>query len=314
MDNNILLVGCGYWGKIWYKTLLKQGHRFSVVDPALPSEIDENGIDHYTWDDLSLHLKHFTHAIVATPAETHVSVFNALKGTIAPECILVEKPCGTSVRDSQKLDGCFPGYLQIHSPAYQYLKANLHKVGNPWLYKSIRASMGPRVRSDVTIVEDYLVHDLYLFADLFGSAIQVLNSQFMHRLSCANSSDTVFTQLRAAGSDVLADMFSSWWYPHKERKIIVSGDRGSFIWVNDDLFFTETRYDKGVGKDKYGNSTDHLVEAREEKITLSNKTCVELELEDFLNENPVVNPNLVKETWNLMERVKSAGFMKHFTK
>ena len=78
---------------------------------------------------------------------------------------MVEKPCSIHLSHAYEMQDCYPGYLQLHSPAYQYIKNHIGDIGDPQLYRSTRASMGPRVRTDLSIVEDYMVHDIYLFMD-----------------------------------------------------------------------------------------------------------------------------------------------------
>lgn len=305
-ETNILLFGKGYWGKVWYNTLLKSGHRFSVVDPTFTQSEDENGIRTYR-DVKEVFLKFFTHAIVATPANTHVDLFRTLVGELSPAHILIEKPCGTSFTEAEKLVGCYPGYLQLHTPAFEYIREHLGAIGQPHLYKSIRASMGPRVRTDCSIVEDYLVHDLYIFSALFGSALattQVISKQTMRRLSYAGP-DTIFLQLHSPDCHVLADMFSSWWYPIKERRVIITGTAGSFLWINDDLYFNESRYVHGAGTDNYGNYGDHLIVHPDKKIDLGTKTAVECELDNFLfQKNAVHMSDLLYRTWMLIRDIQ----------
>lgn len=304
MEKNILLCGCGYWGKNWYKTLLKEGHRFSVVEARSDGERNSDGIEFYAHID-EVNQKEFTHAIIATPAETHVALFDSLSVSIPPKNILVEKPCGTSLADAEKLEGCYPGYLQFHSPAFQNIIDNLDKIGTPCFYKSIRASMGPRLRTDNSIIEDYLVHDLYLYMSLFGSDnVQVISRNFLKRLK-HHQLDTVFVQLYNSNTKVFADMFSSWWYPYKERRVIISGDKGTFMWIDDNLYFTESRCEQGEGKDSFGNHGDHLIQSPENKINLGTQTALESELTAFLFESPHTDglQSLLNPTWKLMRDI-----------
>ena len=39
----ILLIGYGYWGQIWYKTLRKSGYLAVVVDPIFKTQISQPG-------------------------------------------------------------------------------------------------------------------------------------------------------------------------------------------------------------------------------------------------------------------------------
>jgi predicted dehydrogenase len=302
-DKNILLFGKGYWGKNWYKTIREAGYNFSVVDPTFTETFDENNVDTYS-NVKQVRLKDFTHAIIATPAETHVGIVKEISYDILPPRILVEKPCGTSYIDAEYLQGCYPGFLQLHSPAYDHIQKNIGAIGEPCFYKSIRASMGPRVRTDCTIVEDYLIHDLYLFMDMFGANhVEVVNSRTLKRLKHAQN-DTIFLQLFDKFHNVFADMFSSWWYPVKERRIVISGSDGAYLWVNDDLFFTDSRYyTEGEGKDAFGNLGDHLIVGEEQKIELPKRSALQCELDNFLR-GKRIGPSTY-DVWKLIRKIRN---------
>ena len=162
MENiRILLVGCGYWGKNWYKTIKNSKYTLvGVVDPSPIIDVDVplfNSIN-------DVNIK-YTHVILAVNAKLHSKIINQL--SIPQENILVEKPCGVNINDAKLIRNSFPGYIFLYSDEYQYIKNNLSKIGKPLYWKSIRASMGPRIRTDVSILEDYMIHDLYMYLDLF---------------------------------------------------------------------------------------------------------------------------------------------------
>ena len=86
----ILLIGCGYWGKNWYNTILSSNYELvGVVDPNPVIEIKVplfNSIKEVNID--------YTHVIIATNAESHFNLKNQLK--CSDGNILIEKPCGLS--------------------------------------------------------------------------------------------------------------------------------------------------------------------------------------------------------------------------
>lgn len=303
IEKNVLLIGKGYWGKNWYSTLMNSNVKFQVLDKNIAPGIDQNGIPYY--DSLNqIDLRHFTHAIICTPAHDHVSLFEKLSKIIPEPYILIEKPCGSHWIDASKLERCFPGYLQLHSPAFTYIKENMNRIGTPHLYKSIRASMGPKTRIGGTIVEDYLVHDLYLFVSLFQpfSDIQIVSRTFTRRLKDVGP-DSVFVTLYSPTVHVLGDMFSSWWYPTKERRVIIMGDKGSFIWINDELYFNASHYEPIDGVDEFGNYGNKLVQGMDEKIDLGKKTVLECELENFLSGRFAGSCLYIKPVWNLIRDI-----------
>jgi len=301
--NKVLLIGKGYWGKNWYKTLMDCQTQFQVVDVNVNDSVDQNGICYYDSLD-KIDKSHFTHAIISTPSETHVQLFNKVKEFIKPEHILIEKPCGSHWIDAEKVSGCFPGYLQLHSPAFNYIHNNIDLIGFPHFYKSIRASMGPRIRNGGTIVEDYLVHDLYLFISLFQpyDDIQIINKTFTNRLKHTGP-DSVFVTLYNPEVHVIGDMFSSWWYPIKERRVIITGSKGSFIWLNDDLYFNSSRYEDLDGIDSFGNVGHKLIQSNDEKVDLGKKTSMECELENLLTGKFTGSCLYINAVWNLIRDI-----------
>ena len=236
----ILLVGCGYWGKNWYKTIKNSNYELvGVVDPNPIINVDVPLFD--SIEDVNIE---YTHAILSVNAKLHSKIVEQL--SIPDKNILVEKPCGIS----------------------------------------IRASMGPRVRTDVSILEDYMIHDLYLYLDLFGNC-EVKQKSFNKEFKSPVKNSSLHLELDGM---IPGYFYSSWHYPDKERKIIISGDKGSFIWVNDELYFDSTHYDN-----------NKVIEGNRKKIELSSKSNLENELEFLIfNKPPSVN---IIDVWNLITKI-----------
>lgn len=279
----ILLIGCGYWGKNWYKTIQNSQYELAgVVDPSPIIDVDIPLFQ--TLEEVNIE---YTHAILAVNAKLHTELVKQLN--IPQENILVEKPCGLNINDAQKLKNCFPGYIFLYSDEYQYIKNNLDKIGTPKYWKSTRASMGPRVRTDVSIIEDYMIHDLYMYLDLFkGTSVYARNLHREFKKPVKFSSANVVLE---NFDKVKGYFYSSWHYPEKERKIIISGDKGSFIWVDDDLYFDSTHY----------NELNEVVEGDRVKVESTPKSNLLLELECFiLNLKPEID---ILQTWKLIDKL-----------
>jgi predicted dehydrogenase len=277
----ILLIGCGYWGKNWYKTI--QNSKYELVGVVDPNPIIQ--IDVPLFNSIEEVNVEYTHAILAINAQLHTETVSKLN--IPQNNILVEKPCGIDYNDAKLIKNTFPGYIFLYSDEYQYIKNNLNKIGAPKYWKSIRASMGPRVRTDVSILEDYMIHDLYMYLDLFGDC-DIINSTFTNEFNppVKNSSLTLSVKGKIPGT-----FYSSWHYPDKERKIIISGDKGSFIWIDDNLYFDTTFY----------NSTNTVNPGKRKKIESSLNSNLELELEFFIfNKRPNIS---ILNVWNLINKL-----------
>lgn len=281
MENiKILLVGCGYWGKNWYKTI--QNSNYKLVGVVDPSPIIEVNVP--LFNSLKEVNIEYTHVILAINAKLHTEVVDELN--IPQSNILVEKPCGVDYQDASNIKNTFPGYIFLYSDEYQYIKNNLEKIGEPQYWKSIRASMGPKVRSDVSILEDYMIHDLYIFRDLFGGC-KLKNKSFKSEFNSPIKDSSLHLELE---SKIPGYFYSSWNYPIKERKIIIKGNKGSFIWEDDNLYFNNTHY---VGEE--------VIVGECKKIETSPKSNLETELNFFiLGEKPNVD---ILNIWELITKI-----------
>jgi predicted dehydrogenase len=160
--------------------------------------------------------------------------------------------------------------------------------------------MGPRIRTDVTIIEDYLIHDLYIALELFGLNLKDSYTTLAKSFEYPIMEDTVSSKFQL--DDVLCDVFSSWRFPIKKRELIITGDKGSFIWINDSLSFSPNRYIKIDDRDKFGNIGYELITEDTKDIVLNGKSSLETELEAFIDSKlPSVT---VSDVWNLMEVLK----------
>ena len=292
----ILLVGCGYWGKNWYNTIKNSSCELvGVVDPNPILDVDVPLFDNINSVNVD-----YSHIILSVPPKHVNKIFKDIK--IESSKILIEKPCGVSKKDVKKLGEFYPGFIFLNSPHYQYIKKNINKIGKPLFFNSSRASMGPRIRTDVSILEDYLIHDLYIFMGLFGNEISIENVFMSNTFNNPIKSDTINLNLKC--ENIRADMFSSWWFPQKTRKLFIIGDKGSFIWEDESLRFYNGYYKEIDGMDKNRNDGYELIDSLTEPlIYTSQKSNLELELDNFINNKKLDVTAL--DVWDLIERIKN---------
>jgi predicted dehydrogenase len=280
--NKVVLVGCGYWGKNWYSTLsqIDNVRVVSVIDPnpVIPVLGQVNSLEEFHEKDYD-----YDYVIIATQAEYHKAYFDYFKDKIPSKNILIEKPCGT-LEHREELEGCFPGYLFLSSPQYKIIKSMLYNktLGDRILYSNFRrASMGPRIRTDVSIIEDYMIHDLYLYCALFEPTESKVSGVLMNNFISPVQEDTAF--VTSKNLNQVTTFFSSWNYPHKERLIEIIGNRGSVIWKDDKVTFTAAYYTKIDGFDKHRNKGYELRGKKAIDVTPKIiKSNIELQFEDFV--------------------------------
>ena len=73
-DIKILLIGCGYWGKNWYKTIKNSKYNLvGVVDPSPVIDVDIPLFNNINDVDVK-----YTHAILAVNAKLHSEIIKQL--------------------------------------------------------------------------------------------------------------------------------------------------------------------------------------------------------------------------------------------
>ena len=283
--NKVVLVGCGYWGKNWYNTLTKRDdvEIVAVIDPnpSIPVNNQYNSLTEFNAASLK-----YNKVIIAVQAEYHKAYYTYFLTIpwLRETDILIEKPCGLP-EDKKSLLGCFPGYIFLSSPQYKIIKEMLSTkmLGNIMYSTFKRASMGPRLRTDVDIIDDYMIHDLYLYNGLFKNGFaDTISGNVMKNFGKDIKHDTACVTIDYL--DTVTTFFSSWNYPRKERLIEIVGDRGSIIWKDDKVTFIRSYYNNINGEDKYRNQGYELIEGYEIDITPEiTKSNLDLEFDDFVN-------------------------------
>jgi len=292
----ILLIGCGYWGKNWYNTIKTSPYELvGVVDPSPSIQVDVPLFDKI--EDVNID---YTHAIICTNAELHLTIREKLNC----KNVLVEKPCGTDM-NRHKLKDCFPGYIFVSSPQFNIVKNTLDSgtLGKILFSRFERASMGPRIRTDVSIIDDYLIHDLYIYQSLFRNTNPKITGKLMNTFDDHIKADTVF--LTVEDDNHISTFFSSWRFPSKIRRIQIIGELGSICWENDQVTLSNSRYERISGNDSYNNRGYNLVEEPPKTILpVDEKSNLHLQLDDFVNGKD--RSELFENTQTFIRNIKQA--------
>jgi len=319
MKAKILLIGYGYWGKIWYKTIQNSMYELvAVVDPMFENKVLISNTSN-AYSKLENVKEEYTHVIVSTPAETHLEIYNKLKELNIPdERILIEKPVGLNSKEAHIMSNCCHDLVWLYDSMYIDLLKYIKEIGKINLIQTFRASMGPRLRTDVSIVEDYLFHDIYLYLNLFNSKVDYINFDFysVNKTHFRNhdsliKQDTVSINVFDSLAGVNLQMFSSWVYPHKCRRWVIVGDNGSIIWENDSIFINKTRFEKKEDTffiNNNGNIGYELINDSEKMIKESEYTIKKSNLTKLLNtfisnEFDKIEKDLVIETHKFINTI-----------
>lgn len=147
----ILLIGYGYWGKIWEKTIKKS-------DNILVDIIDLYFFNNNLAD---INLESYDSAIIVTPINSH---FENAKFLIKNnKNVLIEKPgthniqCIQELIDINSVKNIGIGYVLLYSTGIQKIKQSMQL----WNYAQFFRSNGSsQIRKDCNIIYDLLCHDI----------------------------------------------------------------------------------------------------------------------------------------------------------
>lgn len=204
--------------------------------------IDENGDQHGVRGDAALlssldqlNVGDVDVAVVATPTITHEStVLRLLDLGIH---VLVEKPIADTAEagrrmaqraQDKKLVGAV-GHIERFNPAIQELKKRLRagEIGDVYQIATRRQGSFPHRIGDVGVVKDLATHDIDLTAWIAGSLYEFVFAQAAHK-SGRHHEDMISVTGRLSNG-VIVNHLVNWLSPMKERVVIVTGDKGSFV-------------------------------------------------------------------------------------
>jgi predicted dehydrogenase len=174
-------------------------------------------------------------AVVATPTSTHEST--VLRLLDLGVHVLVEKPIADTAAagrrmaqraEEKNLVGAV-GHIERFNPAIQELKKRLSAgdIGEVYQIATRRQGSFPARIGDVGVAKDLATHDIDLTAWVADSAYEFVFAQAAHK-SGRQHEDMISVTGRLR-SGVVVNHLVNWLSPMKERVVIVTGDKGSFV-------------------------------------------------------------------------------------
>lgn len=286
----IALIGHGYWGKNLARNLSEQGILSAIVDshyesldaarklyPSVPclSDINEVLAD----PDIDA-------VMIATPAITHASL--GLAALQADKDVFLEKPLALNIQEGAALVEeaesrgriLMVGHLLEYHPAVREIERQVKNgdLGGLRYIYSNRLNWG-RLRREENILWSFAPHDISVVLRLVGSLpkrIQATGGAWI----APDVHDLTVTVLEFSGG-VRAHIYVSWLHPHKEQRLVVTGERS--VMVFEDSAVEPTRKLRS-----YAHSVEWLdnapvaQKAPEESVAFDSVEPLRLECEAFV--------------------------------
>jgi len=189
-------------------------------------------------------------AVVATPTETHEAI--AIQLLDIGIDILIEKPVAHTVasalRISENLERskrvAAVGHIERFNPAIQELKVRLEsgEIGEVYQIATRRQGSFPNRINDVGVVKDLATHDIDLVTWVCNSEYEKIFALTAHK--SGRSHEDMISATGRLRNGIVVNHIVNWLSPMKERKIVVTGDKGTY--VANTLTGDLTLYENGV--------------------------------------------------------------------
>lgn len=230
------LVGAGMMGRNHARVLK------TLDGVELAAIVDENGDQHGVRGDAalltSLHkLKKWNIdiAVVATPTITHESMVLELLDLDIH--VLVEKPIANTAEagrrmaqraETKSLVGAV-GHIERFNPAIQELRQRLSAgdLGDVYQIATRRQGSFPNRIGDVGVAKDLATHDFDIAAWICDSSYEFVFALTSNK--SGRSHEDMIAMTGRLQNGVIVSHLVNWLSPMKERKVVVTGEKGTFV-------------------------------------------------------------------------------------
>lgn len=173
--------------------------------------------------------------VVAAPTAYHEQV--GLQLAEAGVHALVEKPLAADVPGARRLAEAFEdrgligcvGHIERYNAALRSLRARLEagELGDLYQVATRRQGPFPNRISDVGVVKDLATHDIDLTAWVTQSAFRSVSARTAHR--SGRPHEDLVAVVGQLEDGTVSNHLVNWLSPMKERRTVVTGERGCFI-------------------------------------------------------------------------------------
>lgn len=173
--------------------------------------------------------------VVATPTDDHLTA--GLQLAAAGVHALIEKPLAVDVASGRELLNAFEaagviaavGHIERFNPSVRSLKQRLAagELGDLYQVSTIRQGPFPDRVRDVGVIKDLATHDIDLTAFAAGVAYASVSARVAHRAGRPHEDLVAAVGLLEDGT--VTNHLVNWLTPVKERRIVVTGERGCFV-------------------------------------------------------------------------------------
>jgi len=232
---SILLVGCGYWGRNWAKTLSQMSELGAICEPSPEAarliQADYPNIHIYADLNKALEQPDIEAVVIATPAPSHYLL--AMQCLESGKSVLVEKPLTLHPNEAAELNTLAEerglilavGHLLTYHPALLKLKSLIQEgtLGDILGIECTRINLG-KVRNEESVWWSLAPHDLSILDLLLADHFYPISACKRNLLRRFHIEDEVYAHFMSR-SGIPATIKVSWLSPTKRHETIVIGSK-----------------------------------------------------------------------------------------
>lgn len=228
--------------------------------------------------------------VVACPTEDHLKVGEILAGSGVHA--LIEKPLAVDAKSARQLADLFAraglvggvGHIERCNPAIRSMRDRLEagELGDVFQVSTRRVGPFPARIRDVGVVKDLATHDLDLAAWVGSSNFRSISAHTIHRSE--REHEDLVAAIGTLGNGVVTNHLVNWLTPFKERLVVATGDRGTF--VADTLLADLTHFENAEIKASWDSISNFrgVSEGNVTRFAIPKPEPLKVELEGFRDE------------------------------
>ncbi|ETZ07213.1 putative oxidoreductase YrbE [Holospora obtusa F1] len=239
----IAIIGCGLWGMNIVRTLSEMKILSAIcdADSARCAQVSQKfHVPILTFSEI-LTNQHIKGVVLSVPACKHVEMASAVLN--AGKHVWIEKPMALTLNDAQHVFALaqeknlqiLVGHVVRYHGAFEKMLLLIHsgEIGNILYIDCVRQNWGRVCPEEKDVLWSLAVHDISLVLALMLQSFPVKVMRYVQ--SCVQGGDQGMLLLKFE-TGVQARITSSWCYPIKEQRCVVTGIKGSVV-------FDDTRPD-----------------------------------------------------------------------
>jgi predicted dehydrogenase len=193
------------------------------------------------------------YAVIAVPTNTHLEV--ALELAENGIHALIEKPLAHDSKSALEIARAFDskgligavGHIERFNPAIREARKRLELIGPLYQVATRRQGPFPGRISDVGVVKDLATHDIDITSWITGQEYVTVSTSSLFKSGRLN--EDLIASVCTLSEGAISNHLVNWLSPMKERKVILTGEKGAF--EIDTLSADLTFYENGTTKNEW---------------------------------------------------------------